>query len=115
MLSEMLVLARAKKEEICFDTDEEPGEFCTHLHLFPLLSLHVVFIFKKWKKDETTIFFFQYGKGKDLSLLAPWNLWHHLRRGFLRAKQTLGQRVSQDATPALTHAPVPTPTRRAIP
>ena len=64
MLSEMLVLARAKKEEICFDTDEEPGEFCTHLHLFPLLSLHVVFIFKNWKKDETTIFFSSMEKEK---------------------------------------------------
>lgn len=66
---------------------------------------------KRW--DD--YFFFQYGKGKVLNLLAPWNLWHHLRRGFLRAKQILGQRVSWDATPALAHAPVPTSKRRAIP
>lgn len=34
------------------------------------------------------LFVFQYGKGKVLSLLAPWNLWHHLRRGFLSKADT---------------------------
>lgn len=27
------------------------------ISLFPILSLHIIFIFKKWKKNETTIFF----------------------------------------------------------